>query len=119
MSKFRTLIVTIICFFLSIPVSAAMTTCKMTYNLKGWSFIYKEYKGNGFVNCENGQSANVNIISRSGGFTFGKSDVINGKGVFSEVININEIYGTYIVLDGHAGAVKSVEGQAMTKGEFL
>lgn len=49
--------------------------------------------------------------------TLGKSEINNGKGVFSEVKSINEIYGTYVVLGGHAGATKSVEAQVMTKGE--
>ena len=114
---FRTLIIAAICLFLSIPASAAMTICKITYSLKGWSIFYNEYKGNGTVSCENGKSANVSIITRGGGLTLGKSEINNGKGVFSEVININELYGTYIALGAHAGATKSVESQAMTKGE--
>ena len=117
MSIFLKLLVTAICLFLSIPASAAMTSCKITYNLKGWSIFYKEYKGNGIVTCNNGQRANVSIITRGGGLTIGKSEINNGKGVFSKVKNINETYGTYVVLDGHAGATKSVEGQVMTKGE--
>ena len=117
MSTFRKLMVTATCLFLSIPASAAMTSCKITYNLKGWSIFYKEYKGNGIVTCNNGQRANVSIITRGGGLTIGKSEINNGKGVFSKVKNINETYGTYVVLDGHAGATKSVEGQVMTKGE--
>ena len=117
MSIFRALMVTVICLFLPIPASAAMTSCKITYSLKGWSFVYKEYKGNGIVTCENGQRASVSIITRGGGATLGKSEINNGGGVFSEVKDINEIYGTYFVIDVHAGAVKSVEAQAMTKGE--
>ena len=117
MSIFRKLMATAICLILSIPASAAMTSCKITYNLKGWSIFYKEYKGNGIVTCNNGQRANVSIITRGGGLTIGKSEINNGKGVFSKVKNINETYGTYVVLDGHAGATKSVEGQVMTKGE--
>ncbi len=117
MNKFRSLMFIAISFFLSIPVSVAMTSCKMTYNIKGWSIIYNQYKGNGIVSCENGESAYVRVTTRGAGLTFGKSDTINGKGSFSEVININEVYGTYVVLGGHAGAVKSFEGQAMTKGE--
>ena len=115
MSIFRVLMVTAICLFLPIPVSAA-ASCKLTYNLKGWSFFYKEYHGSGIVTCKNGQRANVSIVTRGGGLTFGKSEISNGKGVFSEVKDINEIYGTYVVLDAHAGATKSVESQVMTKG---
>jgi hypothetical protein len=117
MNIFRTLIVTVICIFLSTQTVAAMTSCKVSYKLKGWSFFYKEYKGNGTVSCENGQRANVKILTRGGGVTLGRSEINNGKGVFSAVTNINEIYGTYVVLDGHAGATVSVEGQVMTKGK--
>lgn len=117
MSRFRTLMVTAICMYISIPASAEMTTCKLTYNLKGWSIIYNKYKGNGIVTCVNGQRKNVSIITRGGGLTVGKSEINNGKGRFSEVINISEVYGTYVVLGAHAGATKSVEGQVMTKGE--
>ena len=117
MSIFRTIMATAICLFLSSPASAAMTDCRMTYNLKGWSIFYKEYKGHGIVSCKNGQRANVRIITRGGGLTLGKSEINNGKGRFSKVKNINEIFCTYVVLEGHAGATKSVEGQVMTKGE--
>ena len=103
---------------LSFSTSAAMTSCKITYNLKGWSFFYKEYRGTGHVSCRNGQQTNVVIVSRSGGLTFGKSEIHKGKGVISEIKNINEIYGTYVFLDAHAGATKSVEGRVMTKGEI-
>ena len=117
MNIFRKLTVAAICLFLSIPASAAMTSCKITYNLKGWSIFYKQYKGTGIVTCKNGQRAKVSIVTRGGGLTLGKSEINNGKGKFTVVKNINETYGTYIVLNGHAGATKSVEAQVMTKGE--
>lgn len=47
----------------------------------------------------------------------GKSEIDSGTGVFSDLKSIDEIYGTYVSVDGHAGAIKSVEGRAMTKGE--
>jgi len=89
----------------------------MTYNLKGWSFLYKTYDGRGFVKCWNGQRANVRIVARGVGLTLGKSEINNGRGIFSEVKDISEIFGTYVAIDGHAGATKSVEGWAMSKGE--
>jgi len=100
----------------SFSVNAAMTRCKVIYNLEGWSFFYKEYKGEGIVTCNNGEQANVLIVSRGGGFTFGKSKIDRGQGVFSAVYSINEIFGNYFSMSGHAGLVTSVEGQAMTKG---
>lgn len=101
----------------SFPAHAAITSCKVIYNLEGWSFFYKEYKGEGVVTCNNGQQANVLMVSRGGGLTFGKSKIDRGQGVFSGVYSINEIFGNYISMSGHAGLVTSVEGQAMTKGE--
>jgi hypothetical protein len=102
---------------LALPAAAAMTTCKMTYSLKGWSVFYKEYKGSGTVTCQNGQRASVSVVTRGGGVTFGKSEITDGAGVFSKVEDIGEIFGTYFAVDGHAGATKSAEGWAMTKGE--
>jgi hypothetical protein len=99
------------------PATAQMTTCRMVYNLKGWSFLYKEYKGSGTVTCANGESASVRIVARGGGITFGKSEILGGEGTFTEVKGVSEIFGTYVAADGHAGATKSAEGWAMTKGE--
>jgi len=101
----------------SAPSYAGLASCKVEYSFEGWSFFYKEYKGIGVVNCNNGQTANVSIWSRGGGFSFGKSKIDRGTGVFSGVFDVNEIFGTYIAMDGHAGVVRSVEGQAMTKGD--
>jgi hypothetical protein len=39
------------------------------------------------------------------------------RGAFSGVKDISEIFGTYFAVDGHAGAPKSAEGRAMTKGK--
>ena len=116
--KFLRLALIISTFFLySASAIAEMTNCKIRYSLKGWSFFYKEYRGSGLITCSNGQSSKVSIITRGGGLTVGKSEISNGKGTFSKVKNINEIFGTYVAVSGHAGATTSVEGQAMTKGE--
>jgi hypothetical protein len=102
---------------LALPATAAMTSCKMTYSIKGWSAFYKGYKGNGSVTCQNGQRASVSVVTRGGGVTFGRSEIDNGAGAFSGVKDISEIFGTYFAVDGHAGATKSAEGRAMTKGK--
>ncbi len=104
-------------FLYSVSAVADISNCKIRYSLKGWSFIYKEYRGNGSITCPNGQRARVNIITRGGGLTIGKSEISNGKGTFSTVKNINEILGTYVAVNAHAGATKSVEAQVVTKGE--
>lgn len=100
----------------SSTIQAEMTQCHLRYTLEGWSFIYKEYKGSGTISCQNGQTANVSILSRGGGATIGRSEIRDGRGVISEVRNINEVFGTYVFLDGHAGFTQSVEGRVMTKG---
>lgn len=104
--------------FSSMPVAAqGMTSCTMTYRMKGWSFVYKRYDGVGHISCSNGQRAEVGLSSNSIGFTLGKSE-IDGTGVFSEVRNLNEIYGHYVSLGGHAGLTGSVDGQVLTSGEI-
>lgn len=109
--------VAVTCLLFAGPAAAAFTKCTMTYNLKGWSFLYKQYKGTGTITCQNGQTAAVRIVSRSGGISFGKSEIHDGRGAFSEVRDIAETFGTYFNANAGAGATRSVEGQAMTKGE--
>lgn len=107
-----------ICLAWASPAAAApMTSCTMTYKLSGFSFVYKQYDGIGNISCSNGQRAQVALASKSIGFTIGKSE-IEGTGVFSDVRNLNEIYGSFVALEGHAGTVKSVDGQLLTRGEI-
>jgi hypothetical protein len=113
----RILAMAVLFLFFAFPATAKMTTCNMTYSLKGWSFFYKAYEGSGTVTCRNGQSANIGIVTKGGGLTIGKSE-IEGAGTFSAVKDISEIFGTYVAVDAHAGATRSGEGWAMTKGEI-
>ena len=78
----------------------------------------KQMKGDGKVTCSNGQRANVEIESHGGGFTIGKSDILNGEGTFSEVKDMSEIFGTYAQAEAHGGATKGGAAQVMTKGEI-
>ncbi len=95
----------------------AMTRCKMVLNMKGWSFLYKTMSGEGQVTCENGQSASVSIDSHAGGLTAGKTQITGGQGLFSDVTGVDEVLGTYVSAEVHAGATKSAQASAMTKGE--
>jgi hypothetical protein len=109
--------------FLSPVVFAAdktskAATCRMVYNLKGWSVFYKTAEGSGRVTCSNGQRANVKISVTGGGLSFGKMEILNGKGTFSEVLDISEIFGAYVAAEAHAGAVKSAQASVYTKGEI-
>ncbi len=96
----------------------ATAKCHMKFNLKGWSAFYKTAEGNGRVTCNNGENANVKINLTGGGLTFGKMDIRDGNGTFTEVININEIFGPYVAAEAHAGAVKSAQASVYTKGEI-
>ena len=101
----------------SAPSQAAGTSCKLKFNMAGWSAIYKTMSGTGTIRCDNGQSMAVKISSKGGGLTVGKSEILNGVGEFSEVSNIRETLGTYAAAEAHAGAVKSSKAQVVTKGE--
>lgn len=94
-----------------------LTECKMSFNLKGWSAFYKTSKGSGTITCTNGQSLKVKIKATGGGITFGKSEIIDGTGKFSSARNIEELLGSYVQSEAHAGAGKSADAQALTKGE--
>jgi hypothetical protein len=92
------------------------TTCKLEFSLRGWSAIYQTAAGTGTVTCDNGQTERVKIDVKGGGLTAGKS-TMKGTGTFSEVSDIQEIFGPYAKAEAHAGAVKSAGAQVMTKGE--
>jgi len=98
-------------------VAAAQTKCELTYSLRGWSAIYKTATGEGVIRCDNGQSVPVAIHVEGGGITFGKTEVKNATGKFSEVGKIDDLLGSYAAAEAEAGAVKSAEAQALTKGE--
>lgn len=95
--------------------AAGEITCRMTFELHGWSAFYKKADGSGRVTCSNGQHMSVHLRSRGGGLTFGKQS-IEGVGKFSGIFRIDEILGTYATGGAHAGAVKSSGGTVMTKG---
>jgi hypothetical protein len=99
------------------PTSKASVTCKMTFTMKGWSAFYKTASGSGTIKCDNGQALSVKLEAKGGGLTVGKSSIEDGHGQFSEVYNINELLGSYVAAEAHAGAVKSSQAQVMTKGE--
>lgn len=106
-----------------VPLSATLvsadgqTKCEMTFNMKGWSAFYKTAKGEGTIRCDNGESMAVSLKITGGGITFGKTEIKNGHGKFSEVGNISEVLGSYAAAQAEAGAVKSADAQALTKGE--
>jgi len=100
----------------NLEISKEETQCELTFSLKSWSVFYKSGKGSGIVSCDNGQSADVKIRTHGGGVTFGKSEIVNGRGMFSKVHDINKLFGSYAQTEAHAGAKKSVAAQAMWNG---
>ena len=91
-------------------------SCEMTFTRKGWSVFVSKSEGKGVVSCDNGQRADVVLSITGGGLTFGRTEIEEGKGVFSDVADISEIFGGYAQAEASAGAVESVSAQAMTKG---
>nr|WP_063570523.1 hypothetical protein [Luteibacter rhizovicinus] len=97
--------------------SDAEVKCHRTSCTPGWAAIYKKADGRGHFRCDNGQGADVIIHVRGGGLTAGKFSIEGGKGEFTHVHGISEIYGEYASGGANAGVVKSAESAAMTKGE--
>jgi hypothetical protein len=97
--------------------AGADVSCKLTFTMSGWSAFYKTASGSGTIKCSNGQSRSVKLSAKGGGLTVGKSTIEDGHGEFSGVHNLDELLGSYVAAEAHAGAVKSAKAQVMTKGE--
>jgi len=101
----------------AVATAGGNVKCKMSFQLSGWSVFYKESSGTGMIKCSNGQSMAVKLRAKGGGLTVGKSTIDDGHGDFSGVGNINELLGTYVSAEAHAGAVESAQARVVTKGE--
>jgi hypothetical protein len=104
-------------FLLGSTARATEVECRMNFTLKSWSFFYKSGKGTGTITCNNGQSARVYLRGEGGGLTVGKSKIVNGLGVFSDVSSIKEVFGNYANGEAHAGAGGSASARVLTKGD--
>jgi hypothetical protein len=98
-------------------LAAGQTKCVMKFSMKGWSAFYKTSKGEGTITCDNGEKAAVTVKLTGGGLTFGKSEMKDATGTFSEVGKLADLLGSYGSAEAEAGAVKSSTAQALTKGE--
>jgi hypothetical protein len=96
---------------------SAEVSCEMTFTMEGWSAVVSKAEGEGTVTCDNGQTAEVALEVDGAGLTFGKTEIDEGKGTFTEVTDISEIFGSYAQAEASAGAVEAVSAQALTKGE--
>jgi hypothetical protein len=99
-----------------LPAQARATKCSIRYTLQGWSAFYKTASGTGTITCDDGQSAAVSIRATGGGLTIGKSKVSDGRGKFSDVASVSELFGAYADAEAHAGMGPSSSAQVMTKG---
>lgn len=98
----------------ALPAHAA-TRCDLSFQLEGWSAFYKTAHGAGRVVCDNGQVRRVAIRMKGGGLTVGRS-AIHGRGDFSPVADVREVFGDYANADAHAGMVRSAAAHVVTKG---
>lgn len=90
--------------------------CHMTFNMKGWSIIYKHAEGYGKVRCENGETASVKIEVVGGGLTAGKWRINDGRGDITNVKGIRDVFGDYAQVNADAGVVHSAGAQVLSKG---
>ena len=100
----------------SAQAADASVKCNLSYELHGWSIIYKHAEGAGTLTCSNGQSAKVKISVIGGGLTAGKYRITDGKGEISKVRGIADVYGDYVQAGAEAGVVRSAHAQVLTKG---
>jgi len=96
--------------------STKKTKCDLTFSLTEWAAVYEHATGTGTITCENGQTAKVAVTSKGVGLTAGKFR-IDGKGEFSKVHDIADLYGGYVAAEGDAGLVKAGETSLVTKGD--
>ena len=111
----RVVLGTLLVLALAATPAQAATNCRLTFRLEGWSAFYKTAHGSGRVSCDNGQARTVVLQTTGGGLTVGRS-VISGRGKFSPVADVREVYGKYANAEAHAGAVRSSAAQVVTKG---
>jgi hypothetical protein len=105
-------------FAAATPAQARHLECTLHCDLAGWSLFYKTASGTGTVTCDDGRSLAVKITAKGGGLTVGKSKIEDGTGKFSGVDSIDDVLGTYVSAEAHAGAGKSSKATAMTKGDI-
>ena len=98
--------------------AAGNIECHLDYSMSGWSLFYKTASGTGTVTCDNGTRIPVKIGLKGGGLTVGKSKIVDGKGRFSGAYTVDDLFGTYAAVGAHAGAARSSDVTAMTKGDI-
>jgi hypothetical protein len=101
----------------SAPAAHAKSTkCALTFDLHEWAALYSSASGTGKVTCDNGQSAQVAIRSKGGGLSVGRFKISNGRGSFTDVASISQLFGRYAAADSNAAAGKAADAWVVTKG---
>ena len=101
---------------LSAPAAyAGSTKCVLTFDLKEWAAFYESAQGTGKITCDNGQSAAVTIRSKGGGLSVGKFEIKDGRGSFTDVSSIDEVFGKYLATERDAAAAKAADAWVMHK----
>ena len=101
---------------LSAPAAhAGSTKCLLTFDLHEWAALYESATGTGKVTCDNGQSAAVTIRSKGGGLSVGTFTIKDGRGSFTDVSSIDEVFGKYVATERDAAAAKAADAWVMTK----
>jgi len=95
------------------------TSCTMKFDLKGWSAVYKSASGSGTITCDNGQKADVKLSAKGGGLTAGKYIIKGGRGKFSAVRDIKDLFGRYATAGTsvHTGTPVQADLQIVSKGK--
>lgn len=91
--------------------------CEIEFTYKAWAAVYQSGHGDGSVKCSNGQTAKVVLKEKGGGLAAGKWQIDEGKGTFTNISDISEIYGTYAKAEASASAVAGGQAVALTKGD--
>jgi hypothetical protein len=97
--------------------AGAWTDCELHYALESWAVFYKETHGSGTVHCSNGQRADVRLRGRGGGLALGVSEIADGRGRFSRVRDISEVFGVSARAGAGAGAGNAAASLVSTKGD--
>jgi hypothetical protein len=98
---------------------ARKTSCTMSFDLKGWSVVYKTASGSGRITCDNGEKADVKLSAKGGGLTAGKYVIKGGRGKFSAVSDIRELFGRYAMAGTSVttGIPVQADVQVVSKGK--
>jgi hypothetical protein len=102
------------CLVAAVAYAGSMK-CLLTYDLREWAALYESATGTGKVTCDNGQSASVTIRSKGGGLSVGKFTIKDGRGAFTNVSSIDEVFGKYLATERDAAAAKAADAWVMTK----